>query len=341
LKIKKSMITFVVLLIVFIFHIGCESADSEKSIGPGNDSKDGKALELKAVTALEENAPDNAGLFALIDKVNELGEGKVHIEYLGGPEAVPKDQQPEALKNGSIDISWIPANYMASLVPTANAMQLSNMTGQEERQNNVTDLWNDAFKQANSRFLLRGSSPNVKFHFYTTKPVESLEDFKGLQMRSSETYQDVLESLEAEPVSLNPDEIYTALQRGTVDGYGWPGFGLEDFGWDELTEYMVDPGFYQFDIIGLMNLDAWDNLPDDVKDIFNEAAEEIEEQMVEYFDKLETENRKKLKEQGAEIVELNEQDADELTKLARDTMWDKILKADKEFGSKIKSALEE
>lgn len=338
---KKSMITLFVLLITVFAQAGCESGNSEEASGSGGDGEDGKVLELKAVTALAENAPDNAGMFAFIDKVNERGEGKVHIEYLGGPEAVPKDQQPTALKDGTVDITWIPANYMASLVPPANAMQLSTMTGEEERQNGVTDLWNDAFEQANAHFLARGSSPNVKFHFYTTKPVESLEDFQGLQMRSSETYQAILESLEAEPVSLNPDEIYTALQRGTVDGYGWPGFGLEDFGWDELTKYMIDPGFYQFDIIGLMNLDAWDNLSDDVKEIFNEAAAEVEKEMIEHFENLAAENRENLVEKGAEIVKLSEQDSDKLTEIAHKTMWDKILEADSELGSKIKEALEQ
>lgn len=334
-KIKQIILPTSIFLIIIIALVGCNSGNSDSS------NEKGEEIELKAVTALEENAPDNEGMFDFIDKVNELGEGKIHIEYLGGPEAVPTDQQPKSIEDGTVDISWIPSNYMSSITPAANALQLSTITGEEERETELYDLWNDVFEKANARFLLRGSSPDVKFHFYTNKPVESLDDFKSLQMRSSETYQDILTTLGAEPVSLTPDEIYTALQRGTVDGFGWPGFGLQDFAWDEETEYMIDPGFYQFDVIGLMNLDAWEDLPDETKDIINEAAVEVENDMVEHFEDLEEKNRDNLEDQGAEIVELDQEEADELIEISRDTMWDKILDGDKELGSKIKEELDQ
>ncbi len=41
-----------------------------------------------------------------------------------------------------------------------------------------------------------------------------------------------------------PGEVYTALERGVVDGYGWPITGIFDLGWHEKTKYRVDPGFY-------------------------------------------------------------------------------------------------
>ena len=50
--------------------------------------------------------------------------------------------------------------------------------------------------------------------------------------------------LGANVVTTPPGEVYTALERGVVDGYGWPILGIFDLGWQEKTKYRVDPGFY-------------------------------------------------------------------------------------------------
>ena len=42
-----------------------------------------------------------------------------------------------------------------------------------------------------------------------------------------------------------PGEVYTALERGVIDGYGWPIHALFDLNWQEKTKYRVDPGLLQ------------------------------------------------------------------------------------------------
>ena len=57
-----------------------------------------------------------------------------------------------------------------------------------------------------------------------------------------------------------PGEVYTALERGVVDGYGWPITGIFDLGWQEKTKYRVDPGFYTAEVSVLVNKTTWDKL---------------------------------------------------------------------------------
>ena len=54
-------------------------------------------------------------------------------------------------------------------------------------------------------------------------------------------------------VQTAPGEVYTALERGVVDGYGWPITGIFDLGWQEKTKYRVDPGFYTAEVSVLVN----------------------------------------------------------------------------------------
>jgi TRAP-type C4-dicarboxylate transport system substrate-binding protein len=58
-------------------------------------------------------------------------------------------------------------------------------------------------------------------------------------------------------VTTPPGEVYTALERNVVDGYGWPIGGIFDLNWQEKTKYRVDPGFYDAEVSIIMNLDTY------------------------------------------------------------------------------------
>ncbi|MEO8278943.1 MAG: TRAP transporter substrate-binding protein DctP, partial [Ideonella sp.] len=73
-----------------------------------------------------------------------------------------------------------------------------------------------------------------------------------------------------------PGEVYTALERNVIDGYGWPTQGILDLGWQEKTKFRVDPGFYTVDVEFLVNLDAWKKLNDAQRALLTKVAAEIE-----------------------------------------------------------------
>ncbi|QQE78183.1 TRAP transporter substrate-binding protein DctP [Alicyclobacillus sp. SO9] len=326
---KNYYVVSISTLLVMSTIVGCGVSGATKSNGSNAASatKSG-VITLKAVSAWPKSTPDNAGLFDLIKKVNALGKGKVHIEYLGGPSVIPTMQQPDALKSGTMDIDWTSAGYTSSLVPAANALKLSTLTPQQERSQGVTKLWNTIFKQMNARFLCRGAgSPKVSFHLYTTKPVKSLSDFKGLPMRTSPAYKNFLTALGAAPVSLPPGQVYTALQRGVVKGYGWPGYGIHNFGWDKLTKYMIDPGFYQVDDIALMNLKTWNSLPKNIQAIFNKADVQVEQDMKKHFLQLQKKDVASMQKKGVKVIHLSSQQSKTYTKLAYSSAWNSSLTA--------------
>jgi hypothetical protein len=55
-------------------------------------------------------------------------------------------------------------------------------------------------------------------------------------------------------VTIPPGEVYTALERGVVDAYGWPIMGVFDLGLQEKTKYRFDPGFYNVEVSIVFNL---------------------------------------------------------------------------------------
>jgi len=113
--------------------------------------------------------------------------------------------------------------------------------------------------------------------FRTNKPINKLEDFKGMKIRISGKWQgEVLRRLGASPVMLSGGEVYQALEKGVIDGleYGPPALDWT-LNLHEVTKYWLTPaGLHQtqtpFGV--LINKKAWEGLPDDLKKIVEYAA---------------------------------------------------------------------
>jgi TRAP-type mannitol/chloroaromatic compound transport system substrate-binding protein len=80
---------------------------------------------------------------------------------------------------------------------------------------------------------------------------------------------------------VNVPEVYTALERGTVDGLGWPSIGVMDLSWDKFLKYRIDPGYFQTDLSMLVNLDRWNALGEEARQILQDTAIEWEEESYE------------------------------------------------------------
>jgi hypothetical protein len=68
--------------------------------------------------------------------------------------------------------------------------------------------------------------------FYLTKRFEKL-DFPGLKIRVSPVYRDLVEALGGTPINTAPGEVFIALERGVVDGYGFTASEIFDLGWEK------------------------------------------------------------------------------------------------------------
>lgn len=168
---------------------------------------------------------------AFVNWVNENGKGVVQINLVGGPEAVPPFELGNAVSSGVIDIANNTAAFYTNLLPMGDALKLSNVPIQEQRTNGCFELVDQMHQKAmNAKYLAR-TGDGVNFHLYLTKPLDK-PDLNGLTIRTTPVYQAMFKSLGANLVRTAPGEVYTALERGAIDGYGWPIQGVLDLGWD-------------------------------------------------------------------------------------------------------------
>ncbi len=237
-------------------------------------------VTLRGVTAFAAGTTFSRPFEAFVARVNETGAGVVQIEFVGGPEAVPTFELGNAVSTGIVDIANNTTAFYAPLLPMGGALKLATTTIQEQRANGCFEMIDAMHRdEMNVKYLAR-TGDNIQFHIYLTSEVTAA-DLSGLTIRTTPVYRAMLEALGATPVQTAPGEVYTALERGSIDGYGWPVQGVLDLGWDEQTKYRIDPGFYQVDVNFLVNLDRWNGLSDDAKAVLQAAAEWTEAQSAE------------------------------------------------------------
>jgi len=95
---------------------------------------------ISAVHAFPETLIYTQSFLSFVDKVNEAGEGVVQIEVRGGPEAIGMMQQPDAVRDGIVDMVYTPGSFYGGAVPEKDAMVASNLTAVETRENGGTEL---------------------------------------------------------------------------------------------------------------------------------------------------------------------------------------------------------
>ncbi|TDK47429.1 TRAP transporter substrate-binding protein DctP [Antarcticimicrobium luteum] len=296
-------------------------------------------VTLRGVSAFAGGTTFSRPFEAFVAHVNEIGKGVVQIDYVGGPEAVPPFELGNAVSGGVVDIANDTSAFYTNLVPTGDALHLATNTVQEQRANGCFDKI-DAIhqEQMNAKFLAR-TGDNVAFHLYLTKPIEG-PDLSGLTIRTTPVYRAMFEALGATLVRTAPGEVYTALERGAIDGYGWPLQGVMDLGWDEQTKYRVDPGFYQVDVNILVNLDRWNGISDEARAVLQQAAEWVEAKNAENI-AINAEEASKQAGAGIEVITFSPEDQAKWLATSQEAGWAGVAAVDAAIAADLKACLVE
>lgn len=296
-------------------------------------------VTLRGVSAFAQGTTFSRPFEAFVEWVNENGKGVVQIDYVGGPEAVPPFELGNAVSSGVVDIANNTTAYYPGLVPTGDALHLATNTVQDQRENGCFDKIDRIHQeQMNVKFLAR-TGDHVAFHLYLTEPIEE-PDLSGLTIRTTPVYRAMFEELGANLVRTAPGEVYTALERGAIDGYGWPLQGVMDLGWHEQTNYRVDPGFYQVDVNFLVNLDVWNSLTDEQKAVLEEGARVIEATNAENIE-INAREAEKQAEAGIEVIRFSPEGEEKWLETAQSAGWAVVEEIDPEIAAELRACLVE
>lgn len=332
---------FGLLLLIFgiflIVVVGCSNKEEAVSTSKGGEKAEEKVFKVISFLPVDHTLTKDI-VPMWMEKVEKETGGAIKIEWAGGPESIPSKDQFDAVSNGIADIGFNVSSYYGHLMPESLSMHLSPYTPSEERQNGYFDYLTKRFDQNGLVYLGRWLSPSP-FHFWSNKEIKSLEDLQGAKFRSNPTYHDIMLELGITPIDINPTDVYTSLERGMVDGFGFPLLGPHQNGWTEVTKYFIDAPFLNQNATILMNPKAFESLSSDNQQKLLELTAQFETEMIEYFNKLNEEERETIKNEGVQIIELSSEESKKFQDLVKRVKWESLEKSTPDQFEELKRLL--
>lgn len=286
----------------------------------------GAEVTLKAFSSLVRNNPLTESFLAnYVKPVNNECKGVVKINYIGGPEVVPPRNSGRAVAHGEFDMLDGVTSYYIGTMPEAYGMLASNVPISELHKNGGFALLDKTYqKRVNSKLIAWGEN-HVGYYMYLRNmpkfSKDGVPDLHGLKMRASGTYRPLFNALGASTINMRETEIYTALQRGVVDGFGWPITGVPELGLDKLIKYVVHPEFYRTNTVVTVNLDKWKSLSKAQQGCLDKVGRQYEKTAGPYMDKVRDEDAATMAKHGVKVIDLKGEAAKKYLKIAYDAIW--------------------
>ena len=295
-------------------------------------------VTLKMVSAFAENSQYVKRLEGFIQKFNADAKGVAQINFIGGPKAIPSFETGNAVRSGVVEMALAAGAFYTNIMQEADSLKLAQIPVAEQRKNGAFDYINKIWNEKANMVYLARTVEGTPFHVYLNKKIDK-PDLSGLKLRTTPVYRDFFQALGAQVVQTAPGELYTALERGVVDGYGWPITGIFDLSWQEKTKYRVDPGFYNAEVSIVVNLAAWNKLSTVQRDMLSKWALWIESQNADFWGKEVERETKRQAEAGIQVIRFDAAQSKQFVDKAYEVGWASIIKQSPEHGPKLRQLL--
>ncbi len=295
-------------------------------------------MTLKAVSSFAEGTKDSLQFEAIVQDINKRGAGKIKIQYLGGaPKVMSPFEVVKNLKEGVVDMANANSAFFTNVMPEADAFKLAELGIGDLRKNGGWAYMNKLLNEKANAYFLGNHLEYIAFNIYLNKPIAAA-DLKGLKIRVTPIYRAMVEALGGTAITSPPADVYTLMERGTVDGFGWPTSGIFDYSWEKVTKYRVEPAFYSAALHTLVNLGVWNRLGPERQKVLADAMAEAETKTAERV-KLDGEERKRQEAAGIKAIELPPAEAKKWSDTAKEAGWAAVMKTSPEHGAKLKELL--
>jgi TRAP-type C4-dicarboxylate transport system substrate-binding protein len=299
-------------------------------------------VTLSALNALPPGVVLGEPFSKWVEEVNREGKGIVQIQIRSAGSMTPFTMGP-AVRDGVVDMAGLPPNYYQNLLPIGEVEKLATKGPKERRENGTWELMNKLHEEKLGLHYLGTYGWGVPFHIYLRagkKPDPAKMDLSGYKIRISPVYRAFFTALGAELLQAAPADIYQSLERGVIDGYGWPIWDIQTLGLDKATKYRIDPGFYWTNFGIIINNRKWQSLSKEQKDFLTKKAVQLDMEFEEKWAKpLNAKYAAEQQKAGIEVIKLEGKQAQDYLAKAREAGWAEFEKLDPENAAKFRKLI--
>lgn len=266
--------------------------------------------------------------------VSEATGGKVTIRHFPAGEIVPALQVLDAVSNNTIELGHTVGYYYYGKDPIL-CFDAAVPFGLNSRQMNAwmfegdgLKLTREMYKQYKIVNFPMGNTGTQMGGWYR-KEIKSVDDLKGLKMRTAGFAGEVLSRLGVVPQQLGPADIYPSLEKGTLDAVEYVGpYDDEKLGFNKVAQYYYYPGWWEGgpQVSLYVNESVWNDLPKTYQAIIEAASRTAHVAMTARYDALNAAALRRLIAAGAQLRAF--------PRAVMDASWDAANKVYAEFAAK-------
>ena len=331
---------FTFLLVILLGSCG----GAEEPIANGAPTTSQTIYEWRMVTTWPKNLP-GMGLApeTMAKKIKVMSNGRLDIKVFGAGELVPALEVFEAVSGGAVQMGHGAAYYWKGKVPIAQFFTALpfGLTAQEMNgwlfHGGGMALWRELYAKYNL-VPIAGGNTGVQMAGWFNKEINSLEDLKGMKMRIPGLGGEVFNRAGGTAVNLPGGEIFTSMQTGVIDATEWVGpYNDLAFGLHEVAKYYYYPGWQEPgpNLELIINKQAWDELPLDLKAIVENASLAVNADLLaEYTARNNAALRELIDVHGVELRQLPVEVLSEIRKISY-VMTEEIVDPNDELAQRI------
>lgn len=323
---KKLFLYILVIALIGLTACGNQASNTET----GTNVEQADAIHWRLVThQLPGTSRYEDTVIPFVEAVKKASGGRLIIEPFGAGVLFPASEALDSVKNGMVEMSaswdglWAGKNPVFSLAGNIPVDPIRSFGEHFYRAEKLDPILKQAYEEFGVTYLGAFDFGPLEI-LMSSKPIRSISDFKGMNIRAGGMAGDYYSKLGGSVVSLASNEIYTALQLGTIDAAEYNDWIVNmEMGFDEITKYVIEPVLHTgalTDKTLVVNTEAWNSLPKDLQDVVITSLDTARFQSATSYEVGSKIAKAKYLESGAEIIELSEEDVEEAGKIAAELL---------------------
>lgn len=314
------------MLAILILMTGCGGQNSSTGETPSDET-----YVINFGHGGSEQTAQQVGALALKEYLEKESNGRLAVNVYPSNQIGNDRELAESVQDGSLEMA-LANSVQANFVPDSivydlyfNFQSLDDAVNKFRNDKEFFEIMSEKYEEVG--YHLAGFSVHGFREITADKPIRTPEDLAGLTFRTQENKYHILgfQSMGATPTPFAFNELYTALQQGTVDAQENPIELIFSQKFYEQQDFITMSNHQQQVQTWLMNKDLYNGLPDDLKKIVDEGVVVACDAAEEYATSMEEDWIKTITEFGTEIVELTEEEYN-VFKNSVKPQWEEIQK---------------
>ncbi|WP_066172761.1 DctP family TRAP transporter solute-binding subunit [Bacillus marinisedimentorum] len=311
---KKSILVIAIMMVVSMVLAACGGGNAEEGNAEGGSDGEMESYNWRFVTEELDGQLQYEYAEEFAKRMKEKSDGKITIDVYEFGGLGSEVDQVEQLQNGAVQFAIMSPGFTGGMVKEGQLFALhflfpDDLEKTQEILNTSEALNTDLTKKYEEHNITPLAYwTEGAMQWTSDKPITKPEDFKNFKMRT-QTSPLILESYKAygaNPTPMSWGELYTALDRGTVQGQENPIFFIEDASFHEVQDHMTISNHNNYVAMTTVNTDWFKGLPDDVKALVTETVDEMRDWTFDLQTEMNKEMLTKIKENEEHPTEIHE-----------------------------------